>query len=73
MTDDSGITTWSELEASLDELIDDCYPAIEIIGMTYMPSEVLRSIDLIAYREVLLDHANTLDIDADELSGWPRN
>jgi hypothetical protein len=39
----------------VDELIDESYPEIEILGYSYKPSEVLYAVDPIYYREFVED------------------
>ena len=39
----------------IDELIDDSYPLIEIMGFSYKPSEVLYAVDPVNYREFLAE------------------
>lgn len=37
-------------EEEYDDMLDSCYPDIEIMGMTYSTSKVLSEVDPIAYR-----------------------
>ncbi|GHO82988.1 hypothetical protein [Dictyobacter formicarum] len=39
----------------IDELIDDSYPLIEIMGSFYKPSEVLYAVDPVNYREFVVE------------------
>ena len=39
-----------ELEERWDECLDDCQEPIQIGNMTYLPSQVLKAVDPIAYR-----------------------
>lgn len=39
----------------VDELIDDSYPLIEIMGFSYKPSEVLYAVDPVNYREFVAE------------------
>ena len=43
----------------IDELIDEEYPEIEILGYSYKPSEVLYAVDPIYYREFVEDILRT--------------
>ncbi len=38
-----------ELEEQYSNMLDDCYPEVEICGYTYEPSRALKDIDPIAY------------------------
>lgn len=42
--------SWRELEELHDEMLDDCCELITIGTLTYLPSDVLKSTDPIAYR-----------------------
>lgn len=48
----------SELEALYDDCLDECYDAVVIGDLTYMPSHVLRLVDPVAYRCGLSDWAD---------------
>ncbi len=39
----------TEANAKFDEMIDSCYPAVVICGITFSPSSILRKLDPIAY------------------------
>ena len=39
-----------ELMSEFDEMMDECYPDTQLMGMTFTPSNILKS-DSIAYRE----------------------
>ncbi len=39
-----------ELSDRYDDFIDECYPTVEIMGMTYPASRTLKEVDPIAYR-----------------------
>ncbi len=43
----------------VDELIDESYPEIEILGYSYKPSEVLYAVDPVYYREFVEDTLRT--------------
>lgn len=45
-------------EDAYDEMLDECYPAVEIGTLRYSPSEVLYKVDPIAYRCGLTDWAD---------------
>ena len=59
-----------ELIQAFEESINDtCGPA-EICGLNYRPADVLRVIDPIAYREALLDYADSLAADGELPEEW---
>lgn len=57
---DSKMTELSDyaLEQMFIEYLDDCHDLIEVCGFTYQPSDVLRSVDPVAYQ---CEFANWLD------------
>ena len=63
------IRTWYEAESAFNEVLDDCYPPLEIVGVTFWPSYILRDCDPGAYKEALLDWLAGEGIDSDELTG----
>lgn len=46
-----------------DDMIDECYPEIEIMGLTYAPSIALYRIDPIAYDVYFTDYKDGLRSD----------
>ena len=50
-------------EAEYDDFLDDCYPTVELMGMTFYPSDVLKSCDPIAYRCSKSDYESNYDLD----------
>jgi len=38
-----------------DEMLDECYPTVEIGGITFYPSQIVKECDPIAYRVWLSD------------------
>ena len=50
-------------ESEFDEFLDDCYPTVELFGMTFYPSDVLKSCDPIAYRCSKSDYESDFDLD----------
>ena len=62
--------TWNEAEASFDDLLD-CEGTIEIMGISFDRSRILREIDPIAYRSGLFDYIDAEGIDSDDLEGEP--
>jgi hypothetical protein len=63
----SDVTKMSELVDFVDEIIDDTNGDVEIYGMTYNPSYILKECDPVAYRSILLDIADNNEIDVDDL------
>ena len=55
----------SEREAyeRYDEMIDECYGDIKILGLAYRHSDVLKDFDAIAYRCGFNDYAASLEED----------
>lgn len=51
-----------------DQMLDECYPDVEICGMTYAPSRALRLVDPIAYRCGLGDWLSFLESDGEYCS-----
>ena len=49
-------------ESEYDEMLDDCYPTVEVAGMTFYPSDVLKSCDPIAYRCGKSDYESEYDV-----------
>lgn len=48
-----------DVEERYDCMLDDCYEPIEICGHTYDPSVALFRTDEIAYRQGMLDYADS--------------
>lgn len=48
-----------------DDLLDSCYPEVEVAGMTFSPSQVLKNCDPVAYRCGVADEVSR-DLD----DGW---
>jgi len=48
------------LKEMYDDMLDDCYPMIEIGGLEYLPSVGLYRIDPIAYRVGMSDYESSL-------------
>lgn len=55
-----------ELGNMYDELLDDVYGLVQIAGLSYETSSVLKEVDHIAYREGFLDYVDGLAQD----QGW---
>ena len=50
-------------EAEYDDFLDDCYPTVELMGMTFYPSDVLKSCDPIAYHCSKSEYESNFDLD----------
>ena len=61
------IKTISELLDYVDEILNETNEEIKIGNLTFLPSEVLKEIDPIAYRQAVLDIADCENIEIDEL------
>jgi hypothetical protein len=44
-----------DLENEFNEMLDECYPTVEIGGITFYPSQIVKDCDPIAYRVWLSD------------------
>ena len=44
------IITEGEAIARYDEMLDECYPLVQIGTLSYSPSQVLKRVDPIAYQ-----------------------
>lgn len=44
-----------ELENQFNEMLDECYPTVEIGGILFYPSRIVKECDPIAYRVWLSD------------------
>jgi hypothetical protein len=43
------------IKQEFDEMLDECYPTVEIGGVTFYPSQIVKDCDPIAYRVWLSD------------------
>ena len=50
-------------ESEFNDFLDDCYPEIELMGMTYNPSYALKELDPIAYNCAKSDYESNYDLD----------
>ena len=55
-----------ELEEAFDEMLDECNETIKIGTLTYLPSQVLKNTDPIAYRIGKYDFADFYLTEDDE-------
>lgn len=50
-------------EEQFDDFLDDCYPEIEVLGMTYAVSYALKELDPIAYNCAKSEYESNYDLD----------
>ena len=50
-------------ESEFDEMLDDCHEAYQLGGMTFYPSDILKSCDPIAYRISKSEYESNYDLD----------
>jgi hypothetical protein len=69
---DDDIETISESEAyeRYDNMLDDCYPMVDVCGYTYDPSRALKELDPIAYRVGFSDYVSSLEEDNIQVEGY---
>jgi hypothetical protein len=51
--------TESQAYEMYDQMLDDCYPMVDICGYQYEPSTALKRIDPIAYRVGFSDYISS--------------
>ena len=59
-----------DLEEMYADMLDDCYGVVEVAGITYDTSRVLKDTDPIAYRVGMDDYASSLMEDGYEVEGY---
>ena len=59
-----------DLEEMYADMLDDCYGVVEIAGMAYETSRVLKDTDPIAYQVGMSDYASSLMEDGYEVEGY---
>ena len=62
--------TEEEAYEMYDEMLDQCYEPYNMSGMIYMPSDILKECDPIAYRVGFSDYADSLAEDGTPVEGW---
>ena len=50
-------------ESDFDEILDDCHETYNLGGMTFYPSDILKSCDPIAYRISKSEYESNYDLD----------
>lgn len=58
------------LKEMYDDMLDECYPMVNIAGYAYYPSTALRRIDLIAYKVGMNDFESALREDYENGLGY---
>lgn len=66
----SDTITEYDLEEMYSDMLDDCYGVVEVAGITYNTSRVLKDTDPIAYQEGMSDYASSLMEDGYEVEGY---
>ena len=51
--------TWEEAEEMAADMLDETYPLVTVGELSYLPSQVLKFVDPIAWREVVNDFADS--------------
>ena len=62
--------TEDEAYEMYDDMLDQCYEPYNMSGMIYMPSDILKECDPIAYRVGFSDYVDTLAQDGTPVEGW---
>jgi hypothetical protein len=65
-------TVWTQeqLEADFAEMLDECYERIVIGTLNFSPSQVLKSVDPIAYRIAVSEHYDYVAEQGIEVEGF---
>jgi hypothetical protein len=63
------ITDWFDVVDAYNDRLNDTHDEVEIAGIGFLPSEILRECDPIAYRVGLSDWLDSEGIDTDDLEG----
>lgn len=53
-------------EQRFDEMLDDCYPVVEIGYAKFYPSQILKNCDPIMYRLAVEEYADMEEEDAED-------
>lgn len=60
--------TWLEAIESFNDMLDESGP-VQIVGLEYFNSRILREIDPVAYRCELHNYIDACGVDSDDLEG----
>ena len=44
-----------------DDMLNECYPEVEVAGLTFDPAEVIFNCDPVAYRCGLIDYIDSIE------------
>lgn len=58
-----------EAEEAATELYDECYPPVEVGGLTFDASRIVSELDPVAWRGILADMISEIDISAYDNTG----
>lgn len=67
---DEQVLTYEEFLVMYDEMLDECYPAVQIGDSEFYASTVLKECDPIAYRVGATDYADSLSQDGILVEGY---
>jgi hypothetical protein len=56
---------YAEAIARYDEMLDECYPLVQIGTLSYSPSQVLKKVDPIAYQCGMSDWLDSEELTTD--------
>lgn len=54
-------------EETFDDVLDECYPEVEVCGYYYPVSEILKRVDPILYRVSRSDYTDSLYCEIEEI------
>jgi hypothetical protein len=63
------ISEW-EAQERYDQMLDECFPEVEICGYKWNPSTALKRIDEIAYNCGFSDYISSLESDGIKVEGY---
>lgn len=56
--EDGELFTEDQVEDMFDDMLNDCYPTVDIAGYEYSPATALERVDPIAYRSEFLNYVD---------------
>lgn len=66
MVNDERFDDYDSAEEYVTEMIDELYGAVEVAGLTFDPSQILRQCDPIAWRCILADEIEEVEDDEED-------
>lgn len=66
MVNDERFDDYDSAEEYVTEMIDELYGAVEVAGLTFDPSQILRECDPVAWRCILSDEIEEVEDDEDD-------